>query len=164
MRGKGGFSQSRQYKSPFFAWGVEMKHVSHVEQRMWTWASAERLKPKFYPSWRRLSHLAPVAVDPLRTRARFAGSLLVGPAAVLTAAGRVAVLVLAHHDAPLEASCARAGALLEQRRGAHDVRTVLQMSGQCSGSEFVFERFNIYFSFNAAMQQKKKRSLFNKYL
>lgn len=57
------------------------------------------------------SYLSPAAIHPLWTWPRFAGSLLAGSAAIFTAVGRVAVLILAHYHTPLEASCTCAGAL-----------------------------------------------------
>lgn len=63
------------------------------------------------------SHLSPVAVDPLRARTRLAGALLAGPTAVLAVVGRVAVLILADHHPPLEATGACAGTL---RRGGEE--------------------------------------------
>jgi len=66
-----------------------------------------------------MSYLPPVAIDPLWTRARLTGPLLIGPAAILTAVGRVAVLVLAHDHAPLESSRTRAGALFNRQGGGN---------------------------------------------
>lgn len=57
------------------------------------------------------SYLSPAAIHPLWTWPWFAGSLLAGSAAIFTAVGRVAVLILAHYHTPLEASCTCAGAL-----------------------------------------------------
>lgn len=73
----------------------------------------------------RLSHLPPVAVDPLRARTRLAGALLAGPAAVLAVVGRVAVLILANHHPPLEAAGARAGTL---HRGGESITVCLTLS------------------------------------
>lgn len=66
------------------------------------------------------SHLSPVAVDPLRARARLAGALLAGSTAVLAVVGRVAVLILADHHPPLETAGARAGTLHGGGEGVRD--------------------------------------------
>lgn len=63
-----------------------------------------------------VSYLSPVAIDPLWTRPWLAGLLLVGPAAILTVVGSVAILILAHHYTPLETSCTSTGALLSQSK------------------------------------------------
>lgn len=65
------------------------------------------------------SYLSPVAIDPLWTRARLAGPLLVGPTAILTAVGRITIFILTHHHSPLETSCTCAGALLTQKTNIH---------------------------------------------
>lgn len=60
---------------------------------------------------KRCAHLSPVAISPLRTGAGLARSLLHRLGFLIAVICSVSIFILAHHDAPLEASCTRAGAL-----------------------------------------------------
>lgn len=86
---------SPQYPSllPFF---------SHLQMKVLPWAGSP-------DGW--CTHLSPVAIDPLRAGARFAGSLLHGFAFLITVICSVSIFILTHHDPPLEPPCTRARAL-----------------------------------------------------
>lgn len=87
------------------------KNATRGVSRRLTHESREPRQTGPKKAFRLPSHLSPVAVDPLRARARLAGALLAGSTAVLAVVGRVAVLILADHHPPLETAGARAGTL-----------------------------------------------------
>lgn len=90
-------------------WWLVMDLAAQIIETLAVWTLTHH-QPRLYPAATWLCALSPVAIDPLRTRPRLTGSLLIGSAAILTAVGRVTVLVLANYYTSLEASCTSAGA------------------------------------------------------